>query len=194
MAEVVGTLRDLTYSCEDGIATITLSRADAANAYSSAMIVGLEAPWPHVCWRPMSTLPAPSSPTKGTPARSGSESTHHRKQGATEATRSSSRAEWWRKFLALELLDNRYASLHGLRTVAVVSVIQFHVSWIFAGEHKMPLDPDWAASSFAVFFGMDLFFVLSGFLIGSILLHSLQTAGSQQLRRFYIRRIFRTFP
>jgi peptidoglycan/LPS O-acetylase OafA/YrhL len=41
---------------------------------------------------------------------------------------------------------------------------------------------------------MDLFFVLSGFLIGSILLHSLQTAGSQQLRRFYIRRIFRTFP
>jgi peptidoglycan/LPS O-acetylase OafA/YrhL len=105
-----------------------------------------------------------------------------------------SRTERWRRFFALELLDNRYASLHGLRVVAVLSVIQFHVSWIFAGEHNMPIDPDWAASSFAVFFGMDLFFVLSGFLIGSILLHSLQTAGSQQLRRFYIRRIFRTFP
>jgi peptidoglycan/LPS O-acetylase OafA/YrhL len=142
----------------------------------------------------MSTLPAPTGLTTSGPALPGSESTHSQKEGALQPTPASSRAERWRKFFALELLDNRYASLHGLRTIAVVSVIQFHVSWIFAGEHNMPIDPDWAASSFAVFFGMDLFFVLSGFLIGSILLHSLQTAGSQQLRRFYIRRIFRTFP
>ena len=109
-------------------------------------------------------------------------------------TPSASIAARFKRFFDLELLDNRYPSLHGLRVLAVVSVIQFHVSWIFAGEHNMEIDQDWAASSFAVFFGMDLFFVLSGFLIGSILLHSLQTAGSQQLRRFYIRRIFRTFP
>ena len=49
-------------------------------------------------------------------------------------------------------------------------------------------------SSLAVFFGMDLFFILSGFLIGSILLRSLETSGTQNLRRFYIRRISRTFP
>jgi peptidoglycan/LPS O-acetylase OafA/YrhL len=41
---------------------------------------------------------------------------------------------------------------------------------------------------------MDCFFVLSGFLIGSILLRSIDTSGTQQIRRFYIRRIFRTFP
>jgi peptidoglycan/LPS O-acetylase OafA/YrhL len=41
---------------------------------------------------------------------------------------------------------------------------------------------------------MDLFFILSGFLIGSILLHSLEQQGSQGIRRFYLRRIFRTFP
>jgi len=99
-----------------------------------------------------------------------------------------------RRFFELELLDNRYPALHGLRVLGIVSVVQFHVTWIFAGEHHMEIDADWADSSYAVFFGMDLFFILSGFLIGSILLHSLQTAGSQQLRRFYIRRIFRTFP
>jgi peptidoglycan/LPS O-acetylase OafA/YrhL len=41
---------------------------------------------------------------------------------------------------------------------------------------------------------MDLFFILSGFLIGSILLRSLELSGTQNLRRFYLRRIFRTFP
>jgi peptidoglycan/LPS O-acetylase OafA/YrhL len=99
-----------------------------------------------------------------------------------------------RRIFELDLLDNRYPSLHGLRVLAIISVIQFHVTWILAGEHNIEIDPEWAESSYAVFFGMDLFFMLSGFLIGSILLHSLQTAGSQQLRRFYIRRIFRTFP
>ena len=58
----------------------------------------------------------------------------------------------------------------------------------------MPLDAGFMASSLTVFFGMDLFFFLSGFLIGSILLHSLATSGTQQLQRFYLRRIFRTFP
>ena len=43
LSESIGALSDLTYSCEDGIGTITLSRADAANAYSSGMIASLEA-------------------------------------------------------------------------------------------------------------------------------------------------------
>ena len=41
---------------------------------------------------------------------------------------------------------------------------------------------------------MDLFFVLSGFLIGTILLRSAESHGSQSPWRFYLRRIFRTFP
>ena len=51
-------------------------------------------------------------------------------------------------------------------------------------------------SSLAVFFGMDLFFILSGFLIGSILLYSLKNRDTQKrpIRRFYLRRVFRTFP
>lgn len=98
------------------------------------------------------------------------------------------------KALSLELLDNRYPSLHGLRVLAIVSVVQFHVTWIFAGEQGIRLDRDFTASSLTVFFGMDLFFMLSGFLIGLILLRSLAKYGTQNLKRFYIRRVARTFP
>jgi peptidoglycan/LPS O-acetylase OafA/YrhL len=97
------------------------------------------------------------------------------------------------RFFALDLLDNRFAALHGLRVLAIVSVVAYHVTWIFMGEQHIALDPGFFAQSIAVFFGMDLFFVLSGFLIGSILLHSSQK-GAQHLRRFYLRRVFRTFP
>jgi peptidoglycan/LPS O-acetylase OafA/YrhL len=96
--------------------------------------------------------------------------------------------------LALELLDNRYPSLHGLRVLAIVSVIQFHVTWIFSREQGIRVDGDASAASLSIFFGMDLFFILSGFLIGSILIRSIETDGTQNLRRFYLRRISRTFP
>ena len=99
-----------------------------------------------------------------------------------------------RRFFDLDLLDNRYPALHGLRVLGILSVIQFHVTWIFVGEQGIAIDGEWVASSLAVFFGMDMFFMLSGFLIGSILLRSLAVSGTQNIRRFYIRRIFRTFP
>jgi peptidoglycan/LPS O-acetylase OafA/YrhL len=97
-------------------------------------------------------------------------------------------------FFSLDLLDNRYPALHGLRVLAIITVIQFHVTWIFAGEQGVILDWGFFEGSQKIFFGMDLFFILSGFLIGSILLRSLQVSGTQNLRRFYLRRIFRTFP
>ncbi len=104
-----------------------------------------------------------------------------------------SRPRWY----ALELLDNRYPALHGLRVLAILSVIQFHVTWIFSGEHGILFDGSLTAVSLSVFFGMDLFFILSGFLIGSILFHAIESqdgVGWTTLRRFYLRRIFRTFP
>jgi peptidoglycan/LPS O-acetylase OafA/YrhL len=99
-----------------------------------------------------------------------------------------------RGFFALDLLDNRFAALHGLRVLAIVTVVAYHITWIFMGEQGIKLDPGFFAQSLTVFFGMDLFFVLSGFLIGSILLRSVAQSGSQHLRRFYLRRVFRTFP
>ncbi|HVK71510.1 MAG TPA: acyltransferase [Polyangium sp.] len=99
-----------------------------------------------------------------------------------------------RAFFGLDLLDNRYPALHGLRVVAIVSVVQYHVTWIFWGEQGIPLERGFVDRSLSIFFGMDLFFLLSGFLIGSILLRSLQKNGTQDLRRFYLRRVLRTFP
>ena len=99
-----------------------------------------------------------------------------------------------KSFWSLELLDNRYPALHGLRVLAIVSVVQYHVTQILYFGEKMPITSAFAGASMTVFFGMDLFFVLSGFLIGSILLHSLESGGVGTLKRFYLRRIFRTFP
>ncbi len=97
-------------------------------------------------------------------------------------------------FFALDLLDNRFPVLHGMRVVAIITVVAYHVTWIFMGEQNIELDPWFFAQSLTVFFGMDLFFVLSGFLIGSILLRSMDKAGTTDIGRFYVRRIFRTFP
>ncbi len=97
------------------------------------------------------------------------------------------------RFLSLEPLDNRFPALHGLRVLAIISVVQFHVTWIFLEASIRP-DNELAIMSLTVFFGMDLFFILSVFLIGSILLRSLDTSGTQNLARFYVRRISRTFP
>jgi peptidoglycan/LPS O-acetylase OafA/YrhL len=97
-------------------------------------------------------------------------------------------------FFGLDLLDNRFPVLHGMRVVAIITVVAYHVTWIFAGEQSIQLDPLFFAQSLAIFFGMDLFFVLSGFLIGSILLRSMSKSGTQDIGRFYVRRIFRTFP
>ncbi|AKT38910.1 acyltransferase family protein [Chondromyces crocatus] len=104
------------------------------------------------------------------------------------------RARSLRSFFSLDLLDNRYPALHGLRVLAIISVVQYHVTWIFAAERQLALPRSFVDGSLTIFFGMDLFFMLSGFLIGSILLRSLQDSGTQNIRRFYIRRIFRTFP
>jgi peptidoglycan/LPS O-acetylase OafA/YrhL len=103
-----------------------------------------------------------------------------------------------RRFFSLELLDNRYPSLHGARVIAILSVLQIHCTYILAGDFVAKrndlLDPRFIEESYWIFFGMDLFFMLSGFLIGSILLRSLELSGTQNIRRFYLRRIFRTFP
>ncbi len=97
-------------------------------------------------------------------------------------------------FFGLELLDNRYPALHGLRVLAILSVVQYHVTWVITTFPDIEIDSDFVDGSLSIFFGMDCFFVLSGFLIGSILLRSIDVSGSQNIRRFYLRRIFRTFP
>lgn len=70
-------------------------------------------------------------------------------------------------------------ALDGLRGVAIVLVILSHA-------HAPLFD--------GAFFGVDLFFVLSGFLITSLLLMEFQTHGRLDYWRFYRRRFFRLMP
>src|SRR6185312_4162347 len=50
-----------------------------------------------------------------------------------------------RRFLELDLLDNRYPVLHGLRVFGVVSVVQWHVSQTLVLDQKLPVGNTWAA-------------------------------------------------
>ncbi|NPC99010.1 acyltransferase [Nocardioides sp. zg-DK7169] len=71
------------------------------------------------------------------------------------------------------------ASLDGVRAVAVLAVVAFH-----AREDLMP----------SAYIGVDLFFVLSGFLITGILAREVGRTGRVALGRFYLRRALRLFP
>jgi peptidoglycan/LPS O-acetylase OafA/YrhL len=71
-------------------------------------------------------------------------------------------------------------ALDGLRGIAVLGVMLVHL--------------DTAPDMQGGFLGVDIFFVLSGFLITSILLREWQSAGGIDLRRFYARRALRLLP
>jgi peptidoglycan/LPS O-acetylase OafA/YrhL len=76
----------------------------------------------------------------------------------------------------------RFFRLDGLRGIAVLCVLLFH-----AGPFLIPsVAPNLLPGGFL---GVDLFFVLSGFLMTNILLGRKQSYG-----RFYIRRLARVFP
>ena len=68
--------------------------------------------------------------------------------------------------------------IDGLRAVAVLSVIGFHAL------------PNWVRGGFI---GVDIFFVISGFLISSIIFDSLERHSFSYVQ-FYARRIRRIFP
>jgi peptidoglycan/LPS O-acetylase OafA/YrhL len=75
----------------------------------------------------------------------------------------------------------RIKELDGLRGIAVLAVIDYHyLAWL----HGVGSPHGWM--------GVDLFFVLSGFLISSILLELRES--EHYFRIFYSRRALRIFP
>ena len=70
-------------------------------------------------------------------------------------------------------------AIDGLRAVAVAAVILYHIgfSWIPGG-----------------FLGVDLFFVISGYVITRLLLDSIERSGGLDLKGFYKARARRLLP
>ena len=74
-------------------------------------------------------------------------------------------------------------SLDGMRGVAVTTVVAYHVC---SFQRNGALPGGWG--------GVDVFFVLSGFLISTILLEELSRTDRLDLRDFYFRRLVRLAP
>jgi peptidoglycan/LPS O-acetylase OafA/YrhL len=81
------------------------------------------------------------------------------------------------EFLALR----RFDALDGLRAVAAVMVVFFHT-----GGPRSSFLSGWI--------GVHIFFVVSGFLITTLMLREYDRNGRISLRDFYLRRIFRIMP
>jgi len=71
------------------------------------------------------------------------------------------------------------ASIDGLRAIAVTAVVLYHlgISWIPGG-----------------FLGVDLFFVISGYVITRLILDSINQSSGLDLRAFYAARLRRIYP
>lgn len=95
--------------------------------------------------------------------------------------------------LRLHLLGDHFPQLHGLRALAIVSVLQVHLS-ITLNWVGLLQSPSLLSRSSSVWFGMDLFFILSGFLIGTLLLPGPDGRPREGMARFYARRAFRIIP
>ena len=76
------------------------------------------------------------------------------------------------------------SEIDGLRAIAVVAVILYHAQITILGYQPFK----------GGFIGVDIFFVISGYLITSIILKELVTTGTFSFKHFYERRVRRILP
>lgn len=86
----------------------------------------------------------------------------------------------------------RVAALDGLRGIAVLLVVVLHYYVVPPGPESAPVHDALRRAGTVFFCGVDLFFVLSGYLIGGILLDCRGSAAL--LPAFYVRRFLRIVP
>ncbi|MDO5981805.1 acyltransferase family protein [Flavivirga spongiicola] len=89
-------------------------------------------------------------------------------------------------------MKQRVFGLDLVRAIAIVMVVFSHVAWIIPKDKKLTLD---VLSVFGVL-GVEIFFVLSGFLIGRIIfrIYTSDDFSFSSIFYFWIRRWFRTLP
>jgi peptidoglycan/LPS O-acetylase OafA/YrhL len=80
--------------------------------------------------------------------------------------------------------DNFRPDVEGLRGVAVLMVVLYHAALLSGSSLQLP----------GGFLGVDLFFVISGFLITGLLVRERERSGTISFLRFYARRVRRILP
>ena len=80
--------------------------------------------------------------------------------------------------------DNFRPDIEGLRGVAVLLVVFFHAGLLSNSPFQVP----------GGFIGVDLFFVVSGFLITGLLIRERERTGRVSFSKFYARRVRRILP
>jgi peptidoglycan/LPS O-acetylase OafA/YrhL len=84
-------------------------------------------------------------------------------------------------------------SLDGLRAIAILLVLMTHISQYIPGLSFVHYNMEWATPLYNGWIGVDLFFVLSGFLVGSTVIKHLNQQ-SFSLQGFFLSRFFRIIP
>ena len=86
----------------------------------------------------------------------------------------------------------------GVRALAILWVMSYHLVLFHLGSFTTEAigiaTGRWTQWTSRGDMGVDLFFVISGYLIGTILLREYRKSGTLQIRRFYIRRFLRLMP
>jgi len=83
-----------------------------------------------------------------------------------------------------------FSCLDGLRALSIIGVIWFHSWWGTPYYSRLAAMPVLRHGSF----GVHIFFVVSGFLITTLLLREKEAFGAISLRAFYLRRALRIWP
>jgi peptidoglycan/LPS O-acetylase OafA/YrhL len=86
----------------------------------------------------------------------------------------------------------RILSLDGLRAISVSLVVFSHLLWQLNFIAVRSIYAEWFAP--LGHFGVQVFFVISGFLITGLLLRELDSTNNINLGKFYLRRTLRIFP
>jgi peptidoglycan/LPS O-acetylase OafA/YrhL len=90
---------------------------------------------------------------------------------------------------------NKLPGLQGLRAISVLLVIAAHL----VQQGTVPLPEGWSERLMPVLMdashlGVNIFFVISGFLITSLLLYEEESKGKVSIGNFFMRRTLRVFP
>lgn len=94
--------------------------------------------------------------------------------------------------------SQNYKPIDGIRAIAVLWVIIFH-AWLFQYNDFTEVGDQIFQNPFLIWIskgdlGVDLFFVISGFLIGTILFKEFKKTNRLNFKKFYVRRVLRLLP